>query len=95
LTVRPITAMPESLAAALIHLASAYLLAGLIFSAPFLVAGIGHIDPQARATPLSFRMIVLPGVLVLWPLLAWRWLRGAGEPPEECSAHIRASRKRP
>jgi hypothetical protein len=87
--------MPEPIAQQLLDLASLYLLAGLLFAAVFLSIGIGRIDPNAKGTSLGFRLVVLPGVVVLWPLLAWRWLRGVRHPPDECSPHIRASRRGP
>jgi hypothetical protein len=85
--------MPEAVAAVVLKLIAGHLLAGLLFALVFLVYGIGRIDPQARGASLGFRLLVLPGVVLLWPLLAWRWLRGAREPSADYSAHDRASRR--
>ncbi len=52
-----------------------YAVAGVLFAIPFLSAGISKIDFQARDTGLGFRLIVLPGVVVFWPLFLHRWLR--------------------
>jgi hypothetical protein len=65
---------------------------GLLFAVPFLARGAARIDPGAREGTWGFRLIVLPGVVALWPLLARRWLAGATAPPEESNAHRRATR---
>lgn len=51
-----------------------YLALGLIFAGPFIVAGAGHIDPGARGSPWGFRLLMVPGVIALWPFLARRWV---------------------
>jgi hypothetical protein len=57
-----------------------YVAIGLIVAVPFLAFGIGRIDPAAKAAPWTFRALVFPGVVALWPLLARRWLRSKGRP---------------
>jgi hypothetical protein len=47
---------------------------GFLFALAFLTFGIGRIDPAARGTGLGFRLVILPGVVVLWPLLLARWI---------------------
>jgi hypothetical protein len=64
-----------------------YLMAGLIFAAAFIMWGAGKIDPAAREATLGFRLIIIPGVILLWPLLAQRWRRGAVSPRVERHAH--------
>jgi hypothetical protein len=54
-----------------------YALVGVLFAAAFVAAGIGRVDPVAQHAPLGFRLIVMPGVAALWPLLLRRWLRSA------------------
>ena len=51
-----------------------YALAGLLFAAVFVAAGIHRVDPAADHAPLGFRLIVLPGAGLLWPLLLRRWI---------------------
>lgn len=53
-----------------------YGLAGAIFSAAFVIAGIHRVDPVAEHAPWGFRLIVMPGAAALWPLLLVRWIRG-------------------
>ena len=54
-----------------------YGLAGAVFAAVFITAGIDRVDPVAQHAPVSFRLIVIPGVAALWPLLLVRWIRSA------------------
>jgi hypothetical protein len=46
----------------------------------FVIFGAARIDKGARGMAIQARLIILPGVALLWPLMAWKWLRGA-EPP--------------
>jgi hypothetical protein len=53
---------------------AAYTLAGAAFSAVFVMFGIHRVDPVAEHSPIGFRLIVMPGVAALWPILLTRWL---------------------
>ena len=57
--------------------ASAYLACGLMFGLAFVTAGVGRVDAAARGTSAGFRLLILPGTVALWPLLAAHWLRVA------------------
>jgi membrane protein implicated in regulation of membrane protease activity len=78
----------------MIWLAAAYLACGVVFAIPFLARGAAAIDPGAREGSWGFRLIVLPGVVALWPVLLRRWLARRGEPPIESNAHRRAAQGR-
>lgn len=59
-----------------------YATVGAVVAAAFLLFGVERISPEARGSYL-FRLLVLPGVVGLWPLVLWRWValereRGAG-----------------
>ncbi len=84
--------MAIDIATWIVRIVGLYLGAGLLFAVPFLWKGVGRIDPVANAPTLGFRLIILPGVVALWPLLARRWLSGATHPPVECNAHRKAAR---
>ncbi|MEO8372673.1 MAG: hypothetical protein ABI806_26035 [Candidatus Solibacter sp.] len=58
-----------------VYALTAYLAAGLVFAALFVAIGIGRVDPAARHAPIGFRLMVLPGCAILWPLLLGRWMR--------------------
>jgi len=54
----------------------AYFSLGVLFAAAFLTAGISRVDPLAKGSGAGFRLMILPGVVALWPLLLARWIRG-------------------
>ena len=54
---------------------SAYTLAGAAFAVAFLLLGVHRVDPVAEHSSIGFRLIVVPGVVALWPLLLSRWLK--------------------
>jgi len=64
-----------------------YLGLGLLFAIFFVSKGVGNIDPTAKAGTVGFRILIIPGVMVFWPLLAKRWWQGATEPPKEKNQH--------
>ena len=71
-----------------------YLGVGVVFRIPFVWRGVHRIDPAAPGSTWGFRLLILPGVVALWPVLAMRWL--AGTPPaEERNAHRLAARRGP
>ena len=45
---------------------------GALVAIPFLVIGIDRIDEDARGA-YAFRPLLVPGVILLWPLVLWRW----------------------
>ena len=80
------------IAAAFLILLGIYSLCGIVFAVPFVLAGAGKIDPHAKHGSRGFRLLIFPGTVALWPLLARRWFKGVNEPPEENNAHRRAAR---
>lgn len=63
-----------TVASALISIAQTYAWIGSGVAAVFLLWGVDRIDPSARGAYL-FRLLALPGVVGLWPLVLWRWFR--------------------
>ncbi|WP_159952999.1 hypothetical protein [Rhizobium sp. 18065] len=45
---------------------------GLIVAVAFLAIGIDRID-HAAVGAYAFRPLLIPGILLLWPLVVWRW----------------------
>jgi hypothetical protein len=72
----------------IIFLSKGYVVCGLIFAVPFLLLGIQRVDPAAKNSTMFFKLMVLPGVTLFWPLMLTRLLRGK-EQPTECNAHRR------
>ena len=60
------------MAAAILMIGKAYLLAGLAVAAAFLTVGVQRIDENA-AGAWVFRVLLVPGILLVWPLVLWRW----------------------
>jgi hypothetical protein len=71
----------------------AYAAAGLLFAAPFLIWGAERVDPHLAASPVAVRLLILPGVVIFWPLLGWRWLKRR-QAPVERTPHRRAASAR-
>jgi hypothetical protein len=66
--------MTVAMARGLLYVLSTYVAIGTLLAVPFVVSGIGRVDPAARAAPWTFRALVFPGVVAFWPLLLRRWL---------------------
>lgn len=45
---------------------------GALTALIFLTVGIDRIDEDARGAYV-FRVLLIPGILVIWPLVLWRW----------------------
>ncbi len=76
-------------------LAAAYLACGFAFAIPFVLKGARRVDPHAAHGSWGFRLLIIPGVMALWPLLWRRWASGRSSPPEEDNAHRRAASHNP
>ncbi len=68
-------------------------LSGLYAAIGFLVAPIlifwasERFDGSISESTRGFRLLVLPGAILLWPILLRRTWAGAGRPPVERNAH--------
>lgn len=61
-----------------LSLAWAYGVAGGLVAIAFLTIGLDRIMPAARGA-YAFRPLLLPGLVLLWPVVVWRWRVLAGE----------------
>ena len=52
-----------------------YLLAGALFVIPFLVKGLVKVDEGAQGGTIGFKIIIIPGAIVFWPLLLRKWMK--------------------
>lgn len=57
-----------------------YLAVGALFAAVIAIKGLGRIDAGAREMPWSARVLILPGLVALWPLMLVKCLRKEGPP---------------
>ncbi|MEL6599340.1 MAG: hypothetical protein AAGK98_09540 [Pseudomonadota bacterium] len=53
-------------------IAQAYAAIGAAIGGVFLVWGISQVEPNADGA-WSFRPLLIPGMILLWPLVLWRW----------------------
>ncbi len=56
----------------LVWIAQLWLTAGAVVAALFLLIGMDRIDEDARGAYV-FRPLLVPAVLLIWPLVLWRW----------------------
>ncbi|AFY38596.1 hypothetical protein Lepto7376_2306 [[Leptolyngbya] sp. PCC 7376] len=77
-----------------LQLITAYVIAGLVFSIPFVTFLIKRVDPAATGWAIGFRLIIIPGVVLFWPLFAIRLLKGKQHPTEK-NAHRIAAKQAP
>ena len=87
--------MPLEIAQVVVAAFEAYALAGVGFALVFLPRAVARLDPRVAGAPKTLRLLILPGVVALWPLFAWRWITGAHEPiennPHRAKAHASLS----
>lgn len=57
----------------LLTLVTIYAAAGLLFGLAFVAWGVTRVDPAAKGSRWTFRLLILPGAAMLWPLMAARW----------------------
>jgi hypothetical protein len=58
----------------ILDIAGIYGLLGACVAIVFLLWGIDRVDPNARGA-WTFRPLLVPGVVLIWPLVLWRWWR--------------------
>lgn len=71
----------------------AYLVVGLGVGLWVAVRGASRLDPAAAGSGWGFRILIVPGATLMWPMLAARLIRGVARPPEERNAHRLAARE--
>jgi hypothetical protein len=61
-----------SFAKTLVYLGEAYLALGLCAAAAFLAFGLSRVSASARGA-YAFRVLIVPGLVLLWPHVLFRW----------------------
>lgn len=56
-----------------------YLLLGVLFVIPFLWKGLTKVDEGAHGGSVGFKIIIIPGVIVFWPVLLSKWMKSGSE----------------
>jgi uncharacterized membrane-anchored protein len=57
-----------------LYLIGVYLVAGFVFAIVFLWRWIDRGDESVRGTPWTFKLTLLPGCIVFWPVLFKKYL---------------------
>jgi Na+-driven multidrug efflux pump len=57
--------------------AAIYLAIGFLFVIPFVIKGAQKVDEGAHGGSIGFRIIIIPGTMVFWPLLLKRWMNAS------------------
>lgn len=83
--------MSVEIAQGIVLLFGLYVALGILVAPVVLFRLVGRFDPAAAESTRGFRFIVLPGAILLWPLMAVRALRSPGAPPTERNAHRAAA----
>lgn len=58
----------------ILYIAAAYLILGILFAIPFLLRWITTVDESATGTSWKFRLTILPGCIVFWPVLMKKYI---------------------
>ena len=85
--------MTHPLATLLVGLLTTYLGIGTVFAVAFVASGVDRIDPMARSAGWGFRLLIVPGATLFWPLLLVRLASRSMAPPVETNAHRRLARR--
>jgi len=65
----------ESIAAMLVLITAVYAVIGCVFALAFLVIGAKRVDGAVPGSTRGFAVFVFPGVALLWPVMAMKWMR--------------------
>ncbi len=57
-----------------------YLAVGALFATVIAIKGLARVDAGARDMPWSARLLILPGLLALWPLMLLKCLKQKAPP---------------
>lgn len=63
----------ETMVMVLLIVAAIYLCCGLVFAIFFVTKGVTIVDEGAHGATIGFRIIIIPGSMVFWPLLLKKW----------------------
>jgi hypothetical protein len=69
-----------------------YLGIGVIVMLWMQFGGLRRVDKTAERGTVGFRILITPGLVLLWPLVLKRAIRAAGHPPVESGPHRDAAK---
>lgn len=56
----------------LISIVEGWVILGAVVAVAFVLFGMDAIDEDVRGA-VAFRPLIVPGVILIWPLVLWRW----------------------
>jgi hypothetical protein len=59
----------------LLVIVTIYFACGFVFLIPFIINGVNAIDEGAHGSSIGFRIIIIPGTIVFWPVLLRKWIK--------------------
>jgi len=71
--------MAETILNIILVIITIYLLTGVLFSIVFLSKGIQQVDEGSHETRMGFRLIILPGCIIFWPVLLKKWMKASSK----------------
>lgn len=67
-------------------LVAVYLACGFIFAIVFVLKGVDKVDEGAHGSGWGFRLIIIPGVMVFWPILLGKWMKAKPQSHDETTS---------
>ncbi len=58
-------------------LAVLYFSCGIVFAIAFILKGAGVVDEAVHGSSIGFKIIIIPGTIVFWPVLLKKWLKSS------------------
>ncbi len=55
-----------------------YAICGVVFALVFVWAGVVRMDPAVGDSPRMVRVLFVPGIAGLWPVMLVKWIRASG-----------------
>ncbi|MFT3908166.1 MAG: hypothetical protein QM737_01970 [Ferruginibacter sp.] len=52
-----------------------YLICGLLFSIIFISKGLKVLDEGSHGSGIGFKLIIIPGCMIFWPVLLNKWIK--------------------
>jgi hypothetical protein len=81
----------EQIILTILGIGQGYLILGAVFALVFVTVLGPRLDPAVRGSSIGFRLVIIPSIALLWPLLYLRWVQERSV-PTECNAHRNSAR---
>lgn len=65
----------ETIITYFLSICGVYLMIGLLFAPFFIWRGLTKVDNGAEGAGIGFKLLILPGIIVFWPVLLSSWIK--------------------